>query len=162
MITEGVSQENNTSEKITLIYHIQSNNNNDNVDRDDGNGNFQTKYTTMPALQMQCWQIGPITPPGSFILLPPKAIAHNLRNMIVGGISVGNQVCLLQGANQDRVSNGGWPKNSNDTTKRQPRECGCCRENNDKGAKETMYIYKGKGGHGRIDCKYFDKNNYKI
>jgi hypothetical protein len=99
------------------MYHIQSNNNNYNADRDDGNGNFQAKYTTMPVPQMQCWQIGPITPAGMFILPPPQAITHNLRNMIMGGISVGKQVCPLQGPNQDHVSKGSWPQNSNNTTK---------------------------------------------
>jgi hypothetical protein len=55
------------NEKITPIYHIQSNSNNDNADRDDGNRDVQTKCTTMPAPWMHCWQIGPITPAGMFI-----------------------------------------------------------------------------------------------
>jgi hypothetical protein len=96
-----------------------------------------------------------------FIPQPPQATAHNLWNMIVGGISVGNHICPLQGANQDCVSKGGCPQNSNNTTERQPRGCGCCMDNADKGGKETMYICK-KEAIGKIDCEYFDENNNKI
>jgi hypothetical protein len=42
------------NEKITPIYHVQSNNNNDNADRVDSNENFQTKCTRMPAPWVQC------------------------------------------------------------------------------------------------------------
>jgi len=47
--------------------------------------------------------------------------------------SVGEQSALSKVGRTDRVSNGGRPKNSKDTVKRQPRACGRCRDNHKQG-----------------------------
>jgi len=101
-----------------------------------------------PILKYCPWN-SPILPAPMFPTLPPQAIVHHIRNMVVGGVSVGSEFHAPMGmvAVEDLVRRRGRPPGTIGI----PQSCARCYDYDG----DHLYECPGKGKLGRKGCIYY-------
>ena len=100
--------------------------------------------------QPNSYWTGSIAPYPMFCAPAPQAMLHSFQQMIVGGVSIGNDSAMTvrvdSGTKQKR--GGGRPKGSKN---KNPKPCGRCQHYNGR----YLFECRGRGKPGRNGCEYF-------